>query len=330
MIDLQSSAWALLLGVGLLGVEGCHSEGRPFNSNCTVDWNLSWVEANIHHYLDTPDHCPIAVAGSGQQEYYSATAYAPGNTIADDWLSTDVFSYAGDWVGTYSAPWYYPDLSGTLEADVDFAYYAGAGTPVAGEFQDRAANYTVTVYNLATATVHLTYRKGAIATMVGPLSPTPGTNGTWSLGVQNATAPYSYRWFKDGTELSGQTSSSITLPVTTTYFDLQAIVQTANDGADTLEVSIAPSWRVTIYGMSSRAPGLTCNYASDTGTDPSGSFTYQWILDGSTLPDNGSTANPTFSVGSHNLELVVTDANGYTASTSMVINVSTDGPSNCE
>jgi hypothetical protein len=218
----------------------------------------------------------------------------------------------------------------TVEADESFQYVAGTGSPIAGEFSDQAINFTYTAWNTdAIATAMLTYRKGLLSSVQGPIAPAPGTNATWSLSVQNASAPYTYRWLKNDVEIPGQTGSSLTLPVSSSYFTLTAITASSADGADTLEFHVVPAWHVTIYGMADRSPQLYCNFSSDTGNNPSGSFTYQWYSDGVLLPDDGSTANPTFSLGSHTLELLVTDANGYMAKTSMAINVTADGPSNC-
>jgi hypothetical protein len=317
----------------LLILCGCPFDGRPPRSNCVLDLEgisgLYWLQAGIDHYLTEPSHCPIPLPASGWV-YYTASTTAPSPNINDDYMWTQVYNQTGDPASqTVLSPWYLVDY-GTFEADESFQYVAGTATPLAGEFSDRAVNFTYTSWNgNAVATAMLTYRKGLLASVQGPMAPTPGTNATWSLSVQNASAPYTYRWFKNDVELSGQTGSSLTLPVSSSYFTLKAITASSGDGADTLEFHIVPAWHVTIYGMADRSPQLNCNFSSDTGNNPSGSFTYQWYSDGVLLPDDGSTANPTFSLGSHTLELFVIDANGYMAKTSMAINVTADGPSNC-
>lgn len=167
------------------------------------------------------------------------------------------------------------------------------------------------------------------ASVSGPQYPAVGSYGTWTASVTNAPAPYSYRWFKDGLEISGETSASVTLPVTSTFFNLK-LIATANDGtADTLVVPVVPNWNAAIYGMTDVGPSTLCGYSSYVGGAGSPPFAYEWLLDGEMLPDDGDIVNPELSIGSHVLELFVTDANGYSTKTSLNINVSLNGPRNC-
>lgn len=272
----------------------------------------------------------LPATGGGWISYY-AMVTAPAENLRGDYFVSSVWNAAGDALGGQIDEWYWATYD-SKEVDVSFYYTPGTGTPVAGYFSDRAEGRTPTFYGVdGVASVMLTYRKGLSTSIQGPAAPTPGTNVTWSVAAQNASGPYSYRWFKDGSELTDQTSSSLTLPVTTDYFVLGAITQSQADGADTLAMTIVPNWQVTISGMSERSPDLatSCGYTSDTGTNPSSSFGYQWYLDGTRLAGNEWTTNPTFSLGSHILELNVTDDNGYTARANMSIDVTTDGPSSC-
>jgi hypothetical protein len=316
-------------------VVACPIDGRPRRSTCGIDLpgfgGYMWLSAGLDYYLTQPSTCPLELPRNGAQVHHYAEITGPPGNIQGDWFMASVWNAVGTPLGSELYPWYYASYS-VLEADVDFYYSAGTGTPVAGYFTDRAEGRTeTTLGGDAVATALLTYRKGVLTAMVGPSAPTPGTTVTWNVSAGNATGPYTYRWFKDGAELAGQTSSSLTLPVTTTYFSIGAITQSSADGADTLQIAIAPGWQVTISGMSQRSPNLSssCGYTSDTGNNPSSSFTYEWYLDGSLLPDNGWTANPTFPLGSHTLELFVTDVNGYIARAYMTVDVSSDGPSNC-
>lgn len=312
---------------------GCPLDGRPRRSTCQVHWpgaeGGAWIASRIDYYLTQPSDCPLKLTTAGPV-YYFAMVTAPEYSIQSSHLETVVWNAADNLLRYTLSPWYLANY-GTLEADVELDYIAGTGTPTAGYFSDRAVNSTGTSWGPASATVMLTYRKGILTSMQGPPAPTPGTNVTWSVAAENATGPHAYRWFKDGGELPGQTSSSLTLPVTNTYFTLGAITQSPSDGADTLEMAIVPGWHVNIYGMSERSLDLSssCGYTSDTGTNPSSTFSYEWYLDGTLLPDNSWTANPTFALGSHMLELIVTDGNGYTAHTSMAITVTESGPSAC-
>ena len=173
------------------------------------------------------------------------------------------------------------------------------------------------------------YRIYTLASLSGSASPAPGTTGTWTASVRNAPAPYTYRWFKDDVELTGQTSATLQLPVTTSFFRLKLVAASTDGSRDTLFVNVVPNWSVTIFGMTDVAPGVYCGYGAYEGNNPAAPFTYRWSLDGVTLPDQTGTAYPDMSGGSHTLELFVTDANGYSAKTSISINVHEGGPSNC-
>lgn len=335
MIRLIAAARIATLGGCAVVFAGCELDGRPRRSTCQVDitgtQGVAWIASRIDYYLTEPSDCPMLLsATTNLPRHFYAMVTAPPSNIQGYDLYTAVYNASNESLGSAPFPWYYVDYN-TLEADIDFQYTPGTGSPVAGYFSDRAVTSTLTSYGVGSATAMLTYRKGLATSMQGPPAPTPGTNVMWSVAAENATGPHAYRWFKDGVELPGQTSSSLTLPVTNAYFTLGAITQSPSEGADTLQMAIVPGWHVNIYGMSDRSPDLStsCGYTSDTGTNPSSTFSYEWYLDGTLLPDNAWTANPTFALGSHMLELIVTDGNGYTAHTSMAITVVEGGPSNC-
>jgi hypothetical protein len=251
-------------------------------------------------------------------------------TITSNDVFTGVYNRANRSVGDNDTEWFYSD-DFDLEADIAFNYFAGYDAPPAATFfYDLALTTTNTSYGEAEATVTLAYRNGTVVAIQGPSSPAPGSNATWSLSVENAAPPYTYRWFKNDVELADQTSSSLQLPITTEYFTLKAIAASTSNGADTLVLPIVPSWQVTINGMAERSPNLYCPFSTDPGNNPNGNFTYQWTLDGISLSDDGPTSNPSFSLGSHTLEVSLTDGNGYRASAAMIVNVTEQGPSNCE
>jgi hypothetical protein len=321
----------LVLALSSLVLSACPDLGLNNFSNCQFAPSPEWIAAGLQHFLSQPQRCPISVQGVGTPVQYAAAVQAPSYNIESANLTTDVYDALRDLQVSASNDWYSYSY-GIYEVDIAFQYLAGSHRPpppFASFFVDDAENATYSNYGYTTSHVSLTYRIGASASLSGPAYPTPGTSPTWTASVTNATPPSTYRWFKNGVELSGQTSSSLTLPVTSSYFSLKVIGQASAGGADTLEAQIVPSWALTIYGMSQLAPGVQCGYSVDTGTNPSGSFTYEWILDGAILPDQGSFTNPPLSSGSHTLEAFVTDANGYTAKTSFLINVTPGGPSNC-
>ncbi|HXV16885.1 MAG TPA: hypothetical protein VD758_08900 [Gemmatimonadaceae bacterium] len=309
---------------------GCPADGRGRESDCSVDFDATWHVAEITHFLSQPNDCPIPLQYSGQPVHYAASLEASDANIPFSSIVTvNVYDAASHFEGLASADWYYT-TGNTLESDVTLDYDAGKNAPIASGLYDVAYTDTDTNYGEAVATAYLTYRIGAVVAIQGDRSPAPGNNGSWSMSVSNATAPFTYRWFKDGVELAGQTSSSLQLPVSTSYFSLKGIASSNTNGADTLAVQITPAWHVLISGMADRSPSLSCPFTVDTGNNSSSPFTYDWVLDGTMLPDHDWSTNPSFTLGSHSLTVYVSDANGYTTNNSMSINVTQDGPSNCQ
>lgn len=323
---------AVALGLVSLVIAGCPwPRGDSPYSNCSFFPNQVWVAAGFQHILSQPTSCPVNVSAAGSMVDYAASVQAPAYNVAAYAANiyTDVYSSDRLHLIGVSNAWYQYTFT-VYEADIAFNYLAGSAQSLASSFTDDAVTLSNSGYGTAEADVGITYRKGAVVALQGPASPTPGTTPTWTASIGNATSPYTYRWFKDGVELSGQTSSSLQLPVTNAYFTLKVIGQAASGGADTLAAQVAPSWHVAIYGMSDRSPSLAnCPFDSDAGTNPNGPFTYRWTLDGFRLQGTAPTVDPTLSVGSHTLDLTVTDVNGYAAIAAMTITVREGGPSNC-
>ena len=314
----------------LIALAGCPSLGR-ISGACEFIPGPNW---NSFHFgwEQAPNLiCPLEVAHGGDWKTYGATVNGPFNQIqAGGQLRTDI--YADDhWTYRNGNAATFRNTGANIgKADISVVYWAGGETAY-GQYQsDYADNYVaLAAGGSAQSEVVLAYDIYTLAVLSGSASPAPGTTATWTASVRNAPAPYTYRWFKNDVELTGQTSATLQLPITTSFFRLKLIAGSADGSRDTLLVNVVPNWSVTIFGMTDIGPSVHCGYDASTGNNSSAPFTYQWSLDGVTLPDQTETANPDMSGGSHTLEVFITDANGYTAKTSITINVHTGGPSNC-
>src|SRR6185369_7618598 len=97
-----------------------------------------------------------------------------------------------------------------------------------------AGSYTVTVTNsvgsvtsnAATLTVNAAATAPTITTQPASQTVTAGSNATFSV-VASGTAPLTYQWLFNGTNISGATNSSLTL----------TNVQSANAGSYTVTVT---------------------------------------------------------------------------------------------
>ncbi len=328
--DIFPSTRLILLSIGVISQLGCPDLGRPaVKANCKLNLNPAWKYYRLGFSLDQSIKCPIPVAFAGQRKNYAASVSGPTDALRgdiltvvykDDGVSTrgGTYTYFADWGNNYS------------NAYVAFDYSAGYPTTQEAFRSDYAEN-TAPIRDgpVANAEVVLNYRLVVTASVSGPQYPAVGSYATWTASVANAPAPFSYRWFKDGLEISGEASASITLPVTSTFFNLKLIATAADATADTLVVPVVPTWNATIYGMTEVGPSTECGYSSYVGGAGSPPFVYEWILDGQVLLDEDDVVTPDLSIGSHVLELFVTDANGYSTKTSLNINVSLNGPRNC-
>ena len=219
---------------------------------------------------------------------------------------------------------------------------------------DSGSTFSVVVTNSAgTATSNnatLTVNAASVAPSITsqPASRTVTAGQTASFSVTaTGTAPLSYQWKKNGTNITGAMSSSYTTPATTTgdsgsTFSVvvtnSAGTATSNNATLTVNAgSVAPSITSQPANQTVTA-GQTASFSvTASGTAP---LTYQWKKNGTTITgatassyttpatttaDNGSTfsvvvTNSTSSATSNNATLTVTAANVAPAITTQPAN----------
>jgi hypothetical protein len=173
-----------------------------------------------------------------------------------------------------------------------------------------AGSYTVTVTDTKgckkTASVLITEPAKLILTITGSTLKCGGGNvGTASVVVVGATAPYKYKWS------NGATAASLTGLVAGTY------TVTVTDGNGCTAKSDAVVTEPTSIQLTTVATDPKCFNSSTGGAEVSASggtapYTYLWSLGQTTAIITGMPAG-TYSV-------TVTDANGCTKSTDVVLN----------
>ena len=162
---------------------------------------------------------------------------------------------------------------------------------------DNNAAFTVVVSNSAgtatsssaTLTVNV-----APAITAQPTAQTVTVGQTASFSVTaSGTAPLTYQWKKNGTDISGATSSSYTTPVTTSADNAAAFtvvvsnsVGSVTSSSATLTVQVSPTIFTQPVAQSVLAPDVASFSVVATGTQP---FTYQWKKNGVDIA--GATSN---------------------------------------
>ena len=139
-----------------------------------------------------------------------------------------------------------------------------------------------------------------IGTQPSSVTVAPGATASFSVGASGGTAPYTYKWYRNGALISGATSATYSLTAQTTdsgavfnavVSDSSSPVKTATSSNATLTVStVSGVERATNGGFES---GIT-GWSGTTGVI--GSFSGQTAFEGSKfawLGGNGSTATET-------------------------------------
>ena len=176
--------------------------------------------------------------------------------------------------------------------DISGATTSSYTTP-ATSLADSGTAYSVVVSNeLGTATsdaVILTVTMAPVIT-TQPVANTvnPGATATFSV-TATGTAPFSYQWKKNGTDISGATSSTYTTPATSSANNNESftVVVTNSHGSATSNAAIlsvnVPAGIGTQPAAKSVVVGDTATFSvTATGTAP---FSYQWKKNGTDIPN---------------------------------------------
>lgn len=120
------------------------------------------------------------------------------------------------------------------------------------------------------------------------------TDGTKTDVTTSIIDSFTYQWKKDGVDISGATSKTISLTDTSENGDytIEGTIATYNDTSDTLPVQLLTNETVTISSTStiycSSSDVITVSTTKDLSTE-----TYAWELNGSSVSTSGATLNVT-------------------------------------
>jgi subtilisin family serine protease len=175
--------------------------------------------------------------------------------------------------------------------------------------------YTVTMNNNYVLRAVFKLSPQAPSVSISPFSATTVIGGlvTFTSTVSEGTPPYTYKWYRNGTAVSGATSSSWAFTPAATGYYLIHLNVTDNSGqtakSNVASVTVNPSLAVLIQPTSNTITlGRSVEFTSTVsgGTSPYG---YQWYLNNTGVPGANSPAfnfTPT-STGYYLVSLKVTD-----------------------
>ncbi len=187
--------------------------------------------------------------------------------------------------------------------------------------------------NTATLTVNPAALPPSITTQPASETVTAGQSATFTV-TASGTAPLSYQWQKNKTNITGATSSSYTTPATTTAdnnstFDVVVSNSAGSVTSNTVTLTVSPSSSISIITNSLPAGQMQAAYGfplqATGGTPP-----YTWSVLGSSLPAGLSLSPasgiiagiPTVS-GTFTLNVQVSDSAGDSTSAPIPMTIAT-------
>lgn len=299
-------------------------------THTTIDWdndgtgdnddsaNLSGLSAGTYSVtVNNAGNCPATLSVTLTDTSGPSVSTTQVNTTCGNSNGSVDLTVSGG-TAPYSFQW---DNDGTADSD-DTEDVAGL---VAGTY-----NVTVTDATGCTAITNVT-----ITNTAGPtLSATPtnetcsNANGSIDLMVMDGTGPFTYAWNNGLTteDISGLGSGTFMVTVT----DANGCMQTTSA---TVSNTVGPTLSVTpTNSVDCNTDDGSIDLMVSGGTSP---YTYDWDSDGYEMPDNDTEDLSSLAAGAY--MVIVTDANGCTASISTsventndpVLSTSVTAPTTC-
>ncbi len=245
---------------------------------------------------------------------------AASTSQADTGFSVTFSASPSGGTSPYSYQWYWSN--GTEISGATSSSYTGSFTSPG----------TYNIYAIITDSFGLTAKSNVVSILIvnppvaiassNRTSLDSGQSASFSSGIVNGTAPYSYSWTVNGVSVSNTSAfiytftSAGTYKVNLTITDKDGYTSTA---AITITVYSDPAVSLT-YVYSTLDEGSTDDFTASAsgGLSP---YTYEWYVNGNYL-SSSSRFNYTFSgIGTYIVSVDVKDSNGFTVSENLTVTV---------
>ena len=193
-----------------------------------------------------------------------------------------------------------------------------------------AGTYTVEVSGAcgsATNSASLVVNTNTAAASLTSLTKCSGDSATFST-VASGSGPFSYLWRKDGTNLVGQTNSSINLAsVAAADAGLYSVVVSGscNSVTNSATLAVSTATTATTFGSQTNCPGSTITFS--TAASGTGPFAFVWKRGVSVLSGQTNTSITLTNISSANAGIYSVEVSGacrsVTNSASLVVNTNT-------
>ena len=291
----------------------CHSSGTTLPT-VVITGPMTVTSGSTNAYTLNNSGSPT----SGLDVGASAGTFTAGSTTQV--MNGEITHMAA--LGTSPLSWAFSWTAPTVTTPTTVTMY---GASISGGYGGATGSTVVTI------TVNPAATAPSITTQPGNQTVTAGQTASFSV-TATGTAPLSYQWRKNGTNISGATSSSYTTPATTTSDSGStfSVVVTNSAGSATSNnatltvnpAAVAPS--ITSQPASQTVTaGQTANFSvTATGTAP---LSYQWRKNGTDIPGATSAsyttpATMTADSGS-SFAVVVTNSAGNATSNNATLTV---------
>src|SRR5256714_7680761 len=169
--------------------------------------------------------------------------------------------------------------------------------------------------NTAAQSATLSINQSTSASALSDQTVCQGASASFST-TASGTGPFTYQWKLDGSDISGATGSSVSIPtgsLSTGNHTVAVVVSgSCNTAMQTATLTVNASTSATTPGDQTVCQGATASFSTTaSGTGP---FTYQWKLDGSDIAgatnSSVSVSTSSLSTGDHTVSVVVSGACG--------------------
>src|SRR3989454_614674 len=151
-----------------------------------------------------------------------------------------------------------------------------------------------------------------------------GQSVSFTCSATGGAAPYAYGWtFGDGNTGSGPAVSHVYQSAGAMTVTCTATDSSSASAAASKSVDVSPSLSVAAYANpSAAAPGTSLTFSAQATGGPGGFTGYAWSLGDGATGSGTQVAHAFAQPGSYQASVVVTDANGGTASGSVSVTIS--------